>query len=109
MKKPTMHGGRPIRGLESTAQSTINGQAKFGRMFRWLEAAQNPRNAEEKAKLEAAFAELAKQMVPDEFNTNIEDKKFSDGHGGFLPDAPITAREPNDENDTIAAGYTYFG
>jgi Animal haem peroxidase len=109
MKKPAMHGGRPIRGLESTAQSTINGQAKFGRMFRWLEPAQNPRDAEERKKLEDALAKLAKQMVPDEFNANIKGKKFPDGHGGFSPDAPITEREPNDENDAVPAGYTYFG
>jgi hypothetical protein len=109
MKKPSMHGGRPVRGLESTAQSTINGQAKFGRMFRWLESAQNPRNAEERINLEAAFAEMAKEMVPDEFNDNITKKKFPDGHGGFMPDAPINTRETGDENDTVAAGYTYFG
>ena len=32
------HGSRPLRGLESTSQSSV-GTARFGRMFRWLEPA----------------------------------------------------------------------
>ena len=53
----TNHGSRPLRGLESTQQSTI-GTAKFGRMFRWLELAQLPKNHNEQKELEDIFTIL---------------------------------------------------
>ena len=40
------HRSKPLRGLESTGQSSI-GVAKFGRMFRWLEPAIAPRGTAE--------------------------------------------------------------
>lgn len=96
----TNHGSRPLRGLESTQQSTI-GTAKFGRMFRWLEPAQLPKNHNEQKEIEDIFTILAEEMVTHEFQDNVEK--------GDPPDAPLTKREKADENDTILAGFTYFG
>lgn len=98
----TNHGSRPLRGLESTQQSTI-GTAKFGRMFRWLEPAQSPKNHNEQKELEAIFTLLAEEMVTTEFAGNVAKA------GNPPPDSPLKQREPADENDTIPAGFTYFG
>jgi hypothetical protein len=40
------HGSRPLRGLESTAQSSIQ-TGKFGRLFRWLPPAFTPRDIQD--------------------------------------------------------------
>ena len=98
----TSHGSRPLRGLESTQQSTI-GTAKFGRMFRWLEPAQVPKNSNEQKEPEAIFTLLAEEMVTTEFASNVAKA------GNPPPDSPLKEREPADENDTIPAGFTYFG
>lgn len=95
------HGSKPLRGLLSTGQSSI-GTARFGRMFRWLEPAQSPKNAAEELQIEAMMQELAGHMVTSEFAQNVDD-------GDPTPDAAITTAEPEDESPTIPAGYTYLG
>ena len=95
------HGSRPLRGLQSTAQSSVQ-TGKFGRMFRWLEPAQEPRNAAEEKEVEKVMKTLAALMVTSEFTQNLKD-------GDATPDKPIDVAEPDDENPTIAAGYTYLG
>jgi Animal haem peroxidase len=106
------HGSAPLRGLLNTQQSSI-GAAKFGRMFRWLPPAHEAKNAREQLELEALFKAIAKEMITSEFVDNVEDEdgkgKFHDADGKNIPDAPLTVSEPNDENDLIPAGYTYFG
>ncbi|HEY1129266.1 MAG TPA: heme peroxidase family protein [Roseateles sp.] len=94
------HGSRPLRGLESTGQSSA-GTAKFGRLFRWLEPAAAPLNPMQEQELRDTLAELAGLMVTSEFQNNVKD--------GKSPDAPITEREPDDESPDIPAGYTYLG
>src|SRR3954470_2818845 len=95
------HGSKPLRGLESTAQSSIQ-TAKFGRMFRWLEPAQSPKGEKEEREVEALLEQLAGLMVTAEFGENIK-------KGDLTPDAPIDTAEPSDENPEIPAGYTYLG
>lgn len=94
------HGSRPLRGLESTGQSSA-GTAKFGRMFRWLEPAALPQSPMQEQELRETLTELAGLMVTSEFLNNIGK--------GEPPDAPITEREPEDESPDIPAGYTYLG
>jgi len=94
------HGSKPLRGLESTKQSST-GTAKFGRMFRWLEPAQSPQGGAEDTELVGVLQGLAALMVTTDFKDNI-------AKGKLTPDTPITEPEPEDENPTIAAGYTYF-
>jgi Animal haem peroxidase len=96
------HGSTPLRGLESTQQSSIQ-TGKFGRMFRWLEPALSPQNAREQGQVEALLGNLAKLMVANEFNENVDEKNDP------TPDTDINTPEPADENPTIAAGYTYLG
>lgn len=95
------HGSKPLRGLESTGQSSI-ATAKFGRMFRWLEPAFSPNGAGEEQEVVGMLAELARMMVTTEFSENLQ-------KGDTTPDAPITEAEPADESPRIAAGYTYLG
>lgn len=97
------HGAKPIRGLVSTQQSSIQ-TGKFGRMFRWLEpcfAMQTPADA---VAIETVLTDLANLMVSSEFSDNVDGPKQQ-----TTPDSDITTPEPTDENSTIAAGYTYFG
>jgi hypothetical protein len=98
------HGSRPLRGLESTAQSSVQ-TAKFGRMFRWLEAAIAPEGPAAEATARKMLTDLAGLMVTSEFTDNVTNHKFP----GDTPDAPIERSEPADENVKIAAGYTYLG
>ena len=99
------HGSRPLRGLESTSQSSV-GSARFGRMFRWLEPAFTTNGPADEQAVQKLMKELAEHMVTSEFITNITD----DGSKPTsTPDKPITEAEPADENPTIAAGYTYLG
>jgi Animal haem peroxidase len=99
------HGSRPLRGLESTQQSSVQ-RGKFGRMFRWLEPAYIPNTPAEETQITEMLKEIAAAMVAKEFTTNVQlPPKFPSG----TPDADINTSEPNDENPTIAAGYTYFG
>jgi len=98
------HGSRPLRGLESTGQSSV-GTAKFGRMFRWLPPAALPQTPAQDAALRATLTTLAGLMVTSEFDENVDDHKFPND----TPDAPIDIPEPDDENPRIAAGYTYLG
>jgi hypothetical protein len=95
------HGSTPLRGLESTALSSIQ-SGKFGRMFRWLEPAQAPSGADEQRQVDELMAGLARLMVTTEFADNL-------AAGEATPDKPITEAEPADENPTIPAGYTYLG
>jgi Animal haem peroxidase len=95
------HGSKPLRGLESTGQSSIH-TGRFGRMFRWLEPAMAPNGAAEENEVVGLLQELAGLMVTTEFRENLE-------KGESTPDAPITKAEPTDENPTIPAGYTYLG
>lgn len=94
------HGSKPVRGLESTQQSSIQ-SGKFGRMFRWLPPGLAPRNPAEQQQVEDLLTDLAKLMVSEEFKDNVAK--------GDPPDSPITESEPADENPTIPAGYTYLG
>jgi Animal haem peroxidase len=96
------HGSKPLRGLESTQQSSIE-TGKFGRMFRWLEPAISPKTPAEQIQVSDLMKELAKLMVANEFNDSVDKEHNS------TPDKDINTAEPNDENPTIAAGYTYFG
>ncbi len=96
------HGSKPLRGLESTQQSSIQ-TGKFGRMFRWLEPAQIGRTPQEQIAITDLCKGLAKAMIGNEFNTKV------DVGGSPTPDSDINTPEPNDENPTIPAGYTYFG
>jgi len=95
------HGSTPLRGLESTALSSVQ-SGKFGRMFRWLEPAQSPQGPSEQQQVQDVMAGLAALMVTTEFRDNLD-------NGDPTPDAPITKAEPADENPNVAAGYTYFG
>ena len=95
------HGSRPVRGLESTSQSSVQ-SAKFGRMFRWLEPAFAPSGPAENQAVVDLMKALAGKMVTSEFVENLE-------NGDATPDAPLNKAEPADENPTIPAGYTYLG
>ena len=107
--KTSPHGATVVRGLNRVPQSTIGTQAKFGRMFRWLAPAHDPKDGKSRIELEALLDQLAGLMVTSEFLGNIKAKKFTNSKGGLTPDAPITESEPGDENPKIPAGYTYFG
>ncbi len=96
------HGSKPLRGLVSTQQSSIQ-TGKFGRMFRWLEPCFPTQSPADEQAVEALCTELAKLMVSSEFDSNVDDKNHP------TPDSDILTPEPADENPTIAAGYTYFG
>ncbi len=89
---PRSGHGQDVRGLYSTTRSsTENG--RFGRMFRWLEAAAHP---------EDALMTLGALMQHGEF---AERRAAGDSQ----IDTPIGKTEPEDENPTIPAGYTYLG
>ncbi|UVD58962.1 heme peroxidase family protein [Rhizobium sp. Pop5] len=83
--------GSPVRGMDSVAHSSVRDQ-RFGRMFRNLPAA---------AFTEDALTDLAKTMFQGEFAEKIEE--------GKPVDVALNEREPEDENPTIPAGFTYFG
>jgi Animal haem peroxidase len=75
-------GEKGLRGLERAARSSVD-QGRFGRLFRSLPGTGHT---------EEALHELAMSMIdPD------------------TSDQPITAPEPDDENPTVPAGYTYLG
>ena len=95
------HGSKPLRGLEGTAQSSIQ-TGKFGRLFRWLPPGISYAGSDEQKQVENLLKELASLMVSNEFNDRVDKE-------GLTPDVPLTEAEPDDENPTIPAGYTYFG
>src|SRR6266566_3953514 len=74
--------GEGLRGLDRAARSSIE-EGRFGRLFRSLPATGHD---------EMALHELASSMIEQDTS-----------------DPPITDTEPNDENPTIEAGYTYLG
>jgi hypothetical protein len=96
------HGSRPLRGLESTAQSSIK-TGKFGRLFRWLPPGFQPRDSKDEDAIEKLLTQLASLMISTEFNDRIDDE------GESFPDQAIDEPEPADENSDIASGYTYLG
>ena len=96
------HGSKPLRGMESAAQSSIV-TGKFGRMFRWLPPAFQPANDKESEDVVTLLESIANLMISTEFNDRV------DKDGEATPDTPIDEPEPDDENRSIAAGYTYFG
>src|SRR5262245_40678327 len=96
------HGSRPLRGLESTAQSSIT-TGKFGRLFRWLPPAFAPRDLKDEGAIELMLQRLAELMISTEFNDRIDNE-----HKDY-PDQAINEAEPDDENRYIPAGYTYLG
>lgn len=96
------HGSRPLRGLESTAQSSTK-TGKFGRMFRWLAPGFAPSNVKQEQDIETLLKGLAPLMVSNEFNDRVDQENEP------TPDQDITTPEPEDENRTIPAGYTYLG
>ncbi len=86
-----IHHGRESRGLDETARSSIE-TGKFGRMFRWLlPAVHTPQG----------LAALAPTLIQGEFAVRRA--------AGQKLDSPLTELEPEDENPTISAGYTYLG
>ena len=110
------HRSKPLRGLESTKQSstgTGTGTARFGRMFRWLDPAQSPQGGAEDTGLVGVLQGLAARVVTIDFEDNL-------AKGKPKADTPFTEPEPEpepededededeDENPTIAAGYTDF-
>lgn len=94
------HGSMPLRGLQSTAQSSI-ATGKFGRLFRWLPPSFQPTTTKEEDEVKKLLDKLAHLMVSNEFKERVGD--------GESPDANITTPEDEDENRDIPAGYTYFG
>jgi hypothetical protein len=74
--------GKELRGLDGAARSSVD-SGRFGRMFRSLHPAHHG---------DLALHELAETMI-----------------AGETDDKPITEAEPEDENPTITAGFTYFG
>ena len=97
------HGAKPLRGLVSTQQSSIQ-TGKFGRMFRWLEPCFSTQTPADAVAIETLCTALANLMVSSEFSDNVDGDKKQ-----LTPDSDINSPEPTDENPTIAAGYTYFG
>jgi len=97
------HGSKPLRGLESTRQSSIQ-TTKFGRLFRWLEPALAARTPSDEKHIKEMLELLASLMVSSEFSENVDGPKHQS-----TPDSDLFTTEPADENITIAAGYTYFG
>ena len=97
------HGTKPIRGLVSTQQSSVQ-TGRFGRMFRWLEPCFSMQTPADALAIETVLTDLANLMVSSEFSDNVDGPKKQ-----ATPDSDITTPEPTDENSTIAAGYTYFG
>lgn len=86
----TRHGAL-VRGLDNVPHSsTID--ARFGRLFRNLPAADFD---------EASLWALAQTQLQGEFDDRIAK--------GEPVDTPLNAREPEDENPYIEAGYTYLG
>ncbi|MFN8060791.1 MAG: heme peroxidase family protein [Vicinamibacterales bacterium] len=89
--RPELKHGSELRGLvHATRSSTTEG--RFGRLFRWLPAA---------AFSEAALLALARTMIQQEFDERRKNHEPLD--------TPLDAFEPEDENPTITAGYTYVG
>jgi hypothetical protein len=74
--------GRQLRGLDAAARSSVD-SGRFGRLFRALPPANHSQDA---------LHELALTMA-----------------AGEVDDKPITEAEPEDENPTIPAGFTYLG
>jgi hypothetical protein len=93
--------GREQRGLVDTARSSI-GIARFGRMFRWLLPAVHT---------DSGLADLAASLIQGEFPKIRAENEALKQAGKTLKklDVPITTSEPEDENPTIPAGYTYLG
>lgn len=90
--------GRELRGLFSVPRSEAPFGGRFGRLFRFLPPAQYGDNFD---KSKEALAELAETMIAKEFAE--KDKT------GEKRDPAICESEPEDENPTIPAGYTYLG
>ena len=83
--------GFELRGLETAPRSSVE-QGRFGRMFRWLPPA---------SFTEDALLALSKTMIQQEFAARRK--------SGEALDTPLTEFEPEDENPTITAGFTYLG
>ena len=83
--------GAPVRGRDNVPRSSIR-EARFGRLFRNLPPAEFT---------EAALVDLASTMFHGEFAEKIAK--------GEPVDVALNATEPEDENPTIPAGYTYLG
>ena len=96
------HGNKPLRGLESAAQSSIQ-TGKFGRLFRWLPSSFQPTNTKEEKEVEELLDELAHVMVSAEFDDRLDKENEKS------PDVDINTHEDEDENRDIPAGYTYLG
>ena len=87
----TSRHGSAVRGMDNVPHSSIRDQ-RFGRMFRYLPAADFP---------EAALVALADTISHGEFAERIE--------AGVEVDTPLDQAEPADENPSIPSGYTYLG
>lgn len=70
------HGSKPLRGLESTRQSSIQ-TTKFGRLFRWLEPALAARTPSEEKHIKEMLELLASLMVSSEFSENVDAQNTS--------------------------------
>ncbi|MCX7306039.1 MAG: peroxidase [Hyphomicrobiales bacterium] len=82
--------GSAVRGMDNVPRSSIRDQ-RFGRMFRYLPAADFD---------DAALTALGATMQQGEF---LKAKP------GEAVDTPLGIAEPDDENPDIAAGFTYLG
>lgn len=103
------HGSKPLRGLTSTGQSGI-GVAKFGRMFRWLQPCFKTVGPNDERDVSELLAALSGLMVASEFRDKVEKATADElADPQFTTDTPLTQAEPDDENPTIPAGYTYLG
>jgi hypothetical protein len=90
--------GRELRGLSSVPRSDAPFGGRFGRLFRFLPPAQYGNDFD---KSKEALAALAETMIAKEFEEKDKLKEKRD--------PAICEPEPEDENATISAGYTYLG
>ena len=101
------HGVEP-RGLTSAPRSDA-AVARFGRMFRALPAAAYGKNPDASRQ---ALTALAVTLVTDEFGDRDREQQEAlktDPNSDIRRDVALCEAEPDDENPTVPAGYTYLG
>lgn len=96
--------GVELRGLTAAPRSDAV-VSRFGRMFRSLPAAVYGKSPEESRR---ALQALSETMVSKEFALKDAEQAANPGQD-IRRDVPICESEPEDENPTIASGYTYLG
>jgi len=101
--------GRELRGSSFAPRSEAPYGGRFGRMFRFLSAAQYGIDFEDSKK---ALAALAVTMIAQEFAEKDEEERKRNRESDMevrKRDPSIFESEPEDENSSIPAGYTYLG